>query len=217
VSAAGDLLSPKNYNTQNNKWYRDRVATKTTNVEVLSSGNEERREKRFQIHHELGIESGDAILDIGCGFGDFLDHLEHRGIDVDYTGVDIMPEFIQNAIATHPKAKFELRDFLEEKFEAQSFDYVICSQVLNLKIDGLDVKALVQKFLEEMFRLARKGISCDFVTNYVDYQEAYLTYHSPEEVFAVCKKISKRVVLRHDYPLYEFCVYVYPDFAGWAS
>jgi ubiquinone/menaquinone biosynthesis C-methylase UbiE len=210
-------LSLKNYNAQNNKWYRDRIDTKTTNVEVLSSGNEERRAKRFQIHRELGIDSGDTVLDIGCGFGDFLDYLQHSGIDVDYTGVDIMPEFIQKATATHPGVKFELRDFLQQPFEAQSFDYVICSQVLNLKIEGLDVKTLVQKFLEEMFRLARKGISCDFVTDYVDYQEGYLTYHSPEDVFAACKKISKRVVLRHDYPLYEFCVYVYQDFSGWSS
>ena len=208
-------MSFKNYNTQNNQWYRNRIESQTTNIEILSSGNEDRRKKRFQIHRELGIESGDVVLDVGCGFGDFLDYLKQIGIRIDYTGIDIMPEFIEKAIVTHPDGKFEMRDFFEEKFAAQSFDYVVCSQVMNLKIDGLDTKVLAQKFLEEMFRLARKGVSCDFVTDYVDYKEDYLTYHSPEEVFTVCKKISKRVVLRHDYPLYEFCVYVYPDFAGW--
>lgn len=210
-------MDVKTYNRENIKWYRDRMAKKSSNVEVLSSGTEDRRRQRFQIHHELGIESGDSVLDIGCGFGDFLSYLKEAGQQVKYTGVDIMPEFIEKAVATHPDAHFELRDFLEKKFDAQSFDYVVCSQVLNLKIDGVDSKALVQDFLKEMFRLARKGISCDFVTDYVDFQENYLVYHSPETVFSTCKKISKRVVMRHDYPLYEFCVYVYPDFAGWSS
>lgn len=210
-------MNLQNYNIENNKWYQDRLEKKTTNVEVLSSGNEERRKQRFQIHRELGIKNGDVVLDIGCGFGDFLDDLKQSEIKVDYTGVDIMPEFIYKAKNAHPEAMFEIRNFLEQKFEAQSFDYVVCSQVLNLKIEGFDSNGLVSKFLHEMFRLARKGISCDFVTNYVDYQEGYLTYHSPEEIFKICKSLSKRVVLRHDYPLYEFCVYVYPDFTRWSN
>ena len=60
-----------------------------------------------------------------------------------------------------------------------------------------------------------KKLAIDFVTNYVDFKEDYLIYHSPEAMFRLAKSLTKRVVLRHDYPLYEFCLYLYPDFHAW--
>jgi len=111
----------------------------------------------------------------------------------------------------------EYRDFFKEKFEAHSFDFVICSQVLNLKTPGVNNFELAQEFLTEMYRVARKGVACDFVTSYVDFKEDYLFYHSPEDIFAFSKTLSKRVTLRHDYPAFEFCVYLYPDFVGWEN
>jgi hypothetical protein len=76
---------------------------------------------------------------------------------------------------------------------------------------------LVQSMMKLMFLTARKGVAIDFVTNYVDFQESYLRYHSPEDMFKFAKSLTKRVVLRHDYPLYEFCLYLYPDFKAWAA
>ena len=212
-------MSINKYKDFNTQWYQDRINRKfgQDNLEILSSGTSNRRDNRFQALQEIGIKSGDRILDVGCGLGDFYSYLKGSGIDVDYHGVDISSELINIAQKNLQLKTLEYRDFFKEKCEAHSFDFVICSQVLNLKTPGVNNFELAQEFLTEMYRLARKGVACDFVTSYVDFKEDYLFYHSPEDIFAFSKTLSKRVTLRHDYPAFEFCIYIYPDFIGWKN
>jgi hypothetical protein len=53
------------------------------------------------------------------------------------------------------------------------------------------------------------------MTAYVDFQEPRLFYYHPEEIFRYAKSLTKRVTLRHDYPAYEFAIFLYQDFTGW--
>lgn len=208
-------MSNTAYERQVIEWYRDRLRTHDTNVAVLSSGTEARRAVRFGVLAGVGIASGTRVLDVGCGFADFGAHLESKGIAVDYTGVDIVPEFVEKARERLPGARIEVRDILDQPFAPGSFDFVVCSQVLNLKFPGHDQVGFAKKMLSEMYRVARQGVACDFVTKYVDFQEPYLNYYSPEDMFAFAKTLTRRATLRHDYPLFEFCLYLFPDFQGW--
>lgn len=52
------------------------------------------------------------VLDIGCGFGEFGHFLLKRYKNVDYTGIDIVPEFIENAKKLVPGGKFFVWDFV---------------------------------------------------------------------------------------------------------
>jgi len=47
-----------------------------------------------------------AVLDVGCGPGYWTAHLHSLGVEV--TGVDLVPEFIAHARATHPGVEFRL-------------------------------------------------------------------------------------------------------------
>ena len=71
---------------------------------------------------------------------------------------------------------------------------------------------LSKRMIKIMYNISRKGVAIDFLTKYVDYRERRHFHYSPEELFSVAKKISNRVLVRHDYPLYEFCMYIYPSF-----
>ncbi|MFY1615998.1 class I SAM-dependent DNA methyltransferase [Micromonospora sp. WMMD736] len=46
------------------------------------------------------------VLDLGCGPGHLTDHL--RSLGADATGIDIVPEFIDHARATHPGGSYRL-------------------------------------------------------------------------------------------------------------
>ena len=46
------------------------------------------------------------VLDLGCGPGHLTDHLRTRGVDA--TGIDMVPEFIAHARATHPAGTYRL-------------------------------------------------------------------------------------------------------------
>ena len=70
--------------------------------------------------------------------------------------------------------------------------------------------------LSIFFRTAKKGVAVDLLTSYVDFKKDHLHYYQPETVFSFAKQLTRRVTLRHDYPLFEFCVYLHPSFDGWA-
>ncbi len=36
-------------------------------------------------------------------------------------------------------------------------------------------------------------------------------------LFAIAKRLTKRVCLRHDHPRFEFSLYLHPDFSGWRT
>jgi SAM-dependent methyltransferase len=50
-----------------------------------------------------------TVLDLGCGPGHLTDYL--RSLGVDATGIDMVPEFIAHAKATHPSGSYQLESF----------------------------------------------------------------------------------------------------------
>jgi SAM-dependent methyltransferase len=62
------------------------------------------------VRRHLGGLEG-PVLDLGCGPGHWTARLHALGADV--TGVDIVPEFIAHARATHPRSHFRLGSMTE--------------------------------------------------------------------------------------------------------
>jgi trans-aconitate methyltransferase len=57
------------------------------------------------IRRHLGTQAG-PVLDLGCGPGHLTGYLHDLGTNV--TGVDLVPEFIRHAKATHPDISFSV-------------------------------------------------------------------------------------------------------------
>jgi SAM-dependent methyltransferase len=170
-----------------------------------------RQTVRFKILSQIGEIDKTRVLDIGCGFGDLFHFFKKLGKDVDYTGFDINPNFIETAKKHYPEAHFVVGNLLEAKIKGR-YDWVFASGVFEFKYPNMS--GFVEKFLTKMFAVATKGIAADFMTSYVDFRggrEGF--YASPEEIFGIGKQMSKRVALRHDYMPYEFCIYIYKDVA----
>jgi ubiquinone/menaquinone biosynthesis C-methylase UbiE len=197
--------------------YKKRLQEFGPGIKALASGTKERREIRFEVLTALGIFEGASVLDVGCGFADYYSYLLEKGVNVQYTGIDIVPELIESASATHPDLNLQIRDLQENPFPEASFDYVICSQVFNLYLGEGKNSELVKDMLRIMFRLARHGVAVDLLSSYVDFKQDHLHYYRPEEIFSYAKELTRRVTLRHDYPMFEFCVYLYPSFEGWSG
>lgn len=195
--------------------YNKRFQQFGVSIETLNSGREAHRQLRFDILRQVGISSGDSVLDLGCGFGDFVLYCRNKGLEIDYTGIDINPVLIAEARKRFPGVKFEVIDLQKDK--PGMFDWVISTSSFNLSLEGEDNYKFVEDVLRKSYSSARKGVAIDFITDYVEFRgnDKDVFYYSPEKVFSIAKKISKRVCLRHDYPLFDFCIYLYPDFAGW--
>lgn len=195
--------------------YNARIAASGASFAALNSGTEDRRELRFRILTEVGITSGSSVLDLGCGLGDFSGFLDGHGIDVDYTGYDINPQLVEEARARYPGRTFEVRDILQQPFP--DFDYIVSTSCFNLRMTEMDNYVFAEEILRRCHGHARSGVSIDFLTSYVDATSAEGFHYEPERIFAVAKRLTKRVCLRHDYPLFEFNIYLYPDFKGWGT
>jgi len=196
--------------------YEDRLKRFGPSTEVLATGTEERQQIRYEVLAGVGDLQGCSVLDLGCGLGGFYGYLEEKGISVNYTGYDIVPGFIDVAKERYSEAHFEVRDIQDEGF-GDVFDYIISSQVFNNKFTDSSNVEFVRDILGLCLQACRIGTALDLVSSHVDYYDDHLFYYPPEDMFAFCKSLTKRVVLRHDYPLFEFCLYLYKDFEGWRS
>ena len=194
--------------------YTERHKKLGAGVAALGSGTSEHQTIRYRMLSALGDMSGQKVLDVGCGFGGFFDYNRHLGEPMLYTGIDIVPSFIDEARSRYPEAEFFEMDIFEVP-DDWKFDYVVSSQAFNNKLLYSDNWEIMQHVLVKCFRLATKGVAIDMMSKYVDFREDHLYYYDPCLVFEFCKRLTKRVALRHDYPLFEFCVHMYPDFTGW--
>ena len=87
------------------------------------------RARRKFVEDYLDLNPNQSLLDFGCGPGDILEFLP----EVDYTGIDIDPIYIEKA-----KAKYGHRgEFICSKLEeldlpsGKAYDYVIATGVLH--------------------------------------------------------------------------------------
>jgi SAM-dependent methyltransferase len=167
-----------------------------------------KRDVRFSVLRECGIGARDSVLDVGCGFGDFLTYLQracaYRG---HYTGVDLVPEFIDAAKRLHPEGNFRVADLLADGGRGR-WDYVVLSGSLNLSI-GRRHQEYVEAMLGRMFGLCRMAVAVDMISSYGDARDPTLFRADPGAMFTFAKTLTGRVCLRHDYMPYEFCMYLF--------
>jgi trans-aconitate methyltransferase len=185
--------------------YHDRFEEMGYDINTVGWKNIEEQVLRFKILCDIGDLGDSSICDIGCGFGDLVSYLKSRFSGFSYTGVDISDKLIEKAQELHPEYEFMCRDILDGPFERE-FDYFLLSGALSFRIS--DNMALTKAMLTKMFNLSKKGIAVNFLSSYVNYQHVRNFHYAPEEIFAFSKTLTRFVTLRHDYPLYEFTIYL---------
>ncbi|WP_426503622.1 class I SAM-dependent DNA methyltransferase [Dactylosporangium sp. McL0621] len=74
-------------------------------IELFGTAGKVHPDDLALVARHLGNRPG-PVLDLGCGPGHLTDYL--RGLGTDATGVDVVPEFIAHARATHPTGTYRL-------------------------------------------------------------------------------------------------------------
>ncbi|HEY3975004.1 MAG TPA: class I SAM-dependent methyltransferase [Candidatus Sulfotelmatobacter sp.] len=206
------VLDPEDVN-QVIQRYRRRIAEHGVTFASLNSGSEEKQAMRQWVHASALRGERPSILEVGCGLGDFYKYLIAQKQDCTYHGYDIVPEYIaqcQSAYpqATHPETRFEVRNIFLDGING-IYDTVLMSQVLNNRYEKSDNMQVMRRALELAFQHTRVSVSVDMLSTYVDFRNPDLFYYSPEEIFSMAKAIAPRVVIRHDYRAFEFCVQLF--------
>jgi ubiquinone/menaquinone biosynthesis C-methylase UbiE len=78
---------------------------------------------------------GEWILDVGCGTGDTIDHLDD---DVTYVGIDFNPAYIESAAKKHPRGRFIVASVDDlPGLGLDRFDRVIAQNMLQRLVASL--------------------------------------------------------------------------------
>jgi SAM-dependent methyltransferase len=193
--------------------FQERIARYGVTFESLNSGSLEKQKIRHKIHARALITPDPSVLDIGCGLGDFYSCLKENSQDCEYTGYDIVPEYIAECRKRYPKGKFAVHNIFSEGIDGM-WDTIVMSQVLNNRYKRSDNTEVMKKTISLAFSHTRISVSIDMMSTYVDYQDPNLFYYSPEEIFHFAKTVAHRVILRHDYRPFEFCIQLFHDHVG---
>ncbi|MFT8917100.1 MAG: methyltransferase domain-containing protein [Oenococcus sp.] len=100
------------------------------------------------INHELHLQTGQRLLDVGCANGRLL-ALLNRQAEIQATGVDISAQMIALAKKRLPKGRFACASAEKLPFTDSQFDYVICSASFHHFPDP-------DRFLQEAKRCLKK-------------------------------------------------------------
>jgi SAM-dependent methyltransferase len=196
--------------------YNSRFETHGHDIKTLGwGGNKKKQFLRFQTVVELKnfINSNQikSILDIGCGFGDMGgEFLKLNFPEIKYVGVDINSLLIQEGKVRYPELDLRTLDILEDSFE-EKFDIVCESGIFNYKLKNEIQLNYILKMIKKMYSLANYGVSCDFLSTFVDFQHEGAYHMNEYSALEIGKQFSKRIVIRNDYLDYEYCMYIIKD------
>ena len=155
-----------------------------------------------------------SLLDLGCGPGLLVDHLERtqRRADLDYAGVDLSEPMLASARAAWPGLSFERRDILADPLPELSVDYVILNGVLTERVTAPreEMVAFAIDLLAAAFSAARIGIAFNVMSKLVDWERDDLFHWGYDEMAAaLAPRLSRHMTIRADYGLREYTTYVY--------
>jgi len=150
-----------------------------------------------------------TVCDWGCGLGALFGFLDARPGDLAaYRGYDLSPEMLAAARAQvrDPRAAFVLGSAVGE-----DADYTIVSGTFNVRLEAPEAEWAehVRATLRTLWARTRRGLAFNLLTSHVDWRDPHLFYADPAEWTGFCaSELSRRVVLQHDYPLFEWTLLV---------
>jgi SAM-dependent methyltransferase len=152
-----------------------------------------------------------SILDLGCGYGDFLRFLRAEGYSGHFTGYDIAPNMIAEASRLHGQGGD--RQWSVGASPVEAADFAVASGIFNVKGDvPIDAwSRYVHDTIETLARAGRRGFAFNVLSLSSDPERrtANLYYADASEMLSYClRRYGRSVALLQDYGLYEFTMIV---------
>lgn len=175
------------------------------------NGAESHQLRHRQFLRLLEGHRNGSIIDLGCGFGDFLGFLRGAGHRGHFAGYDIAPNMIAAARKLHGEG--DDRSWHIGAVPEQQADFALASGIFNVKGDVPDDVWLgyVHETMDVLARAGRRGFGFNVLSlsSDPDRRRSNLYYADPSQMLAYClSRYGRSVALLQDYGLYEFTVLV---------
>jgi len=177
-------------------------------AQALHWSSKEYQYMLFDVLLDIGVEPGSKVLDFGCGFGDLCGYIAEKGIEVDYTGIDLSPELLNEARYRHPDATLFEGDLFEMNPPARSFDYAFASGSLSEPLeDGGDY---TRRTITRLFESCRKGLAFNLLDAAHEWtaNRFDLMSFDVDEMAGWCRTLTPQVELRRGHADNNFTLYL---------
>ncbi len=177
--------------------------------------NEDRQESRFAVLLDAITEDDRtrdiSLNDLGCGYGALYGFVrDHTALRLSrYNGYDICPEMVAEAerrIGGAPGVHLETAMAATRKA-----DYSIVSGTFNFKgsADDDEWDGYVKDGLRALWQKSARGMAFNMLSRFGAPNDGNLYLADPGEYVNFClQRLSRHVVLRHDYMSDDFTVWV---------
>ncbi len=203
--------------------YSNRYHSLRYDIRTLGWGTVEQQQHRFEQTLQGGVNfSNRAVLDIGCGFGDYLSFLTRHRIRFDkYIGLDINPDLLAEAKKRQSRRRarnfsFTTSDLLNDGSLEPIVDVAVMLGVLNFNHKGLvDNYEYSYRCIRKAFALVREALIVDFLSakRFSGYpKEDFVFYHDPVRMLKFAMSLTPNAILKHDYrpiPQKEFMMFLF--------
>jgi SAM-dependent methyltransferase len=199
------------------KHYEDCLKKHGDNHLGMDWPRKEDADTRYQVMLDIIYFNKDtapenSLLDFGCGTGHMLSYIGEKNISVNYSGLDISPLPIEMATRKYPDVAFYCLDVLEEKQKLPKFDYIVMNGVFTEKrqLTFEDMWDFFCRMLQYVFERSNKGVAFNVMSKNVAWEREDL-FHVPQDMLTrfLCEKLSRNYIIRNDYGLFEYTVYIY--------
>lgn len=174
-----------------------------------------RQNRRFGVlSKNLPANGSVSILDFGCGFGDMSAFIAaaRPGLQIEYLGVDLVPEFIEVAKSRYPQQNFSCDPDIFPT--ASSFDYVFVSGAFNLMYfdDEESNERYVFSILSKLFNITQVELAVDFMRTDVDFRQPEAHHQSPRSLLKFAERsLTRFFTLDASYLPYEYCLHLFRE------
>ena len=158
--------------------------------------------KRFETLVDIGIESGDSVLDVGCGVGHLIDHFNNIGLDVQYTGLDTNRYAIEQAQKIYIDETFihGTLDVIDE-----TYDWGLASGVFNYEFPKLEMLETVNQLMSKV----DKGVAFNLLNGSKKYSSESYEYYQPVEIFSLLNRRGALCSVVQNYGIEnDFTIYI---------
>ncbi len=160
-----------------------------------------------------------SVLDVGCGLGDFAPFLRQLGFHGRYLGVDVLPEMVRQAVASHPGEEYICADLSSSPEVAVGpWDLVVACGTLALRVPKHEdyvrrtLAAVWRRTLGAMVVVVPAARGQQYTPTGEDIGE--LVHYRLAALRALLMPFSSSLVMREDFLTTDVAAYAYREGAS---
>ena len=192
-------------------YYNRLVAEHGYGPQACDYGSRRSQQVKFEVLAEAMPLQGRRVLDVGCGFADFADHLAGRWGRLSYEGIDLSGSMIEEARRRHPGLVLRCGNVLEADLPCD-YDLVTANGIFYLL--GDEAPTLMPRIIARLFSLSRHAVAFNTLSTWAPRHDPGEFQADPASVLAFCRTLTPRVALRHDYLPHDFTVLLFREGAA---